>query len=732
MPHSVPARTSLASSLKRRSDSSAPSKITTLSRSTRIGLLRLTVPSVTRQPATTPNLLERNTSRTCAMPTICSLISGASRPLISCLNVVDGFVDDAVVADFDAGLLDRLARARVGAHVEADDARAGGGRQLHVGFGDAADIRSQHLDLHLVGGQLVERVAQRLGAALHVGLDDHGNDAGLGVLDLREHVLGRACPGAAMTLVSRCRLCRCSATSRALLSLSSTSRSSPALGAAVRPSTTTGMDGARRFHRLAMSRRTWRARDRTAMPARIGSPTFSVPRLTSTVATAPRPFSMLDSTTMPEARPPRGALSSSTSACSRMASSSLSMPVPSFAETCTNMVEPPHSSEITSYLDSSVRTRSASASGLSILLTATTIGTPAALACCTASMVCGMTPSSAATTSTTTSVALRAARAHGGERRVARGIQERDHAARRLDVVRADVLRDAAGLAGRDLGAPDVVQQRGLAVVDVTHDRDHRRTRQLYLGVAVDALQVLLDLVFLDQPRLVTHLLDHQHGGVLVDGLVDGGHHAQAHQGLDDFVGLDGHAVGQLGDGDGLADRHFALLRRGGHLEAVLLLAIGRRRPAAHADLLLLEARADVAGDVQFLASVARGRGRRRGRRLLGRLRRGVRPLRRAPASRPRRLGCARAALHARRLRARRCFALALFLRATRLFQRLAAVLLFLEAAAVFLVQALAPRAARPRPSRPPPAAPPRLRCSSGPPCSCCARFCSSSTSRFT
>src|SRR6185437_15838173 len=54
MPHSMPLRTSSTSSLKRRSDSSSPSKITTLSRSTRIGLLRLTVPSVTMQPATAP------------------------------------------------------------------------------------------------------------------------------------------------------------------------------------------------------------------------------------------------------------------------------------------------------------------------------------------------------------------------------------------------------------------------------------------------------------------------------------------------------------------------------------------------------------------------------------------------------------------------------------------------------------------------------------------------------
>ena len=57
------------------------------------------------------------------------------------------------------------------------------------------------------------------------------------------------------------------------------------------------------------------------------------------------------------------------------------MPWPVRAETFTNMFCPPHSSGITSCLASSVRTRSGSASGLSILLTATTIGTLAARAC---------------------------------------------------------------------------------------------------------------------------------------------------------------------------------------------------------------------------------------------------------------------------------------------------------------------------------------------------------------
>jgi len=56
---------------------------------------------------------------------------------------------------------------------------------------------------------------------------------------------------------------------------------------------------------------------------------------------------------------------------------------------------------------------------------ATTIGTSAARAWLMASMVWGMTPSSARTTSTTMSVTLAPRGAHGGERRMARGVPGR-------------------------------------------------------------------------------------------------------------------------------------------------------------------------------------------------------------------------------------------------------------------------------------------------------------------
>ena len=78
--------------------------------------------------------------------------------------------------------------------------------------------------------------------------------------------------------------------------------------------------------------------------------------------------------------------------------------VPCFAEMSTNMVSPPYSSATSPYSVSCWRILSGLAPSLSILLTATTIGTSAAWAWLIASTVCGMTPSSAATTSTAMSV----------------------------------------------------------------------------------------------------------------------------------------------------------------------------------------------------------------------------------------------------------------------------------------------------------------------------------------
>ena len=52
-----------------------------------------------------------------------------------------------------------------------------------------------------------------------------------------------------------------------------------------------------------------------------------------------------------------------------------------------------------------------------------------------------------------------------------------------VHLIGADVLGDAAGLAGGHVGIADIVQQGGLAVVDVAHDHHHGGAGHQILGL---------------------------------------------------------------------------------------------------------------------------------------------------------------------------------------------------------------------------------------------------------
>ncbi len=216
-----------------------------------------------------------------------------------------------------------------------------------------------------------------------------------------------------------------------------------------------------------------------------------------------------------------------------------------------------------------------------------------------------------------------AARAHLGERLVAGRVDEGDLVTRRQrDAVGADVLRDAAGLVRGDVGRAQRVEQRGLAVVDMTHHGDDRRA-WLHRGVDVGlALQADLDVGFRRPLRRMAELGDDQLGGVGVDHLVDRRHHAHAHQRLDDVGAALGHAAGEVLDRDGVGDDDVTndLLRAGFLLAHALALALAPdRREAARAFVLLGRQRLGhrhLAGAAARLAALDRRRaaGHRRAR----------------------------------------------------------------------------------------------------------------------
>ncbi len=165
--------------------------------------------------------------------------------------------------------------------------------------------------------------------------------------------------------------------------------------------------------------------------------------------------------------------------------------------------------------------------------------------------------------------------AHLGEGLMAGGIEEDQITLGRTDIMGPDMLGNPAGLTGRHIGLADGVQDRGLAVIDMAHHRDHRGsghrlTARLLLIQIENAL-----LPGLTQLNLVAELGGYQGGGVDIHSLVDGGHYPHPHQFGDNLVGLGSHPMGEIADRDGFVDGD-ALLDRlgfGGQLRLNLRLA---------------------------------------------------------------------------------------------------------------------------------------------------------------
>ena len=150
-----------------------------------------------------------------------------------------------------------------------------------------------------------------------------------------------------------------------------------------------------------------------------------------------------------------------------------------------------------------------------------------------------------------------AAGAHGGEGLVTRGIQEGDGLAVYHHLVSADVLGNAAGLAAGHMGVADVVQQTGLAVVNVTHDHHHGGAGHQILGLVL----VVVNELFLDGDHhflfhLAAHFLGDDGGGIIIDHLAQGGHDAVFHQALDHLCAGFLHAACQLTHADLVGDLH--------------------------------------------------------------------------------------------------------------------------------------------------------------------------------
>ena len=168
------------------------------------------------------------------------------------------------------------------------------------------------------------------------------------------------------------------------------------------------------------------------------------------------------------------------------------------------------------------------------------------------------------------SVALRAAGAHGGERLVTRRVDERDRVPVVHRLVRTDVLRDATGLAGDDVGVADACRaawscrgRRGPCTVTIGA-RGSRLRVVVFVVVAEQRLQLELGLLAgLDEQHLGTERLGDELDHLVGQRLRAGDHLARVEQQAHE-VGRGAVELGrELLDGDAALDDDLALGNRG-------------------------------------------------------------------------------------------------------------------------------------------------------------------------
>ncbi len=159
---------------------------------------------------------------------------------------------------------------------------------------------------------------------------------------------------------------------------------------------------------------------------------------------------------------------------------------------------------------------------------------------------------------------VRAPGAHFGEGCVTGGVKERDFlVALDRNLIGADMLGDAAGLAGNDVSLTNGVEKGRLAVIDVAHDGHDGRTGKAVAFRIVDAKHALFDIRLGNALDRMAEFARDEFCRVGVDGLGCGHHHAKLHEFFDNLAHAFGHAVGKLLNGDGLRDRDLAELLDG-------------------------------------------------------------------------------------------------------------------------------------------------------------------------
>ena len=138
------------------------------------------------------------------------------------------------------------------------------------------------------------------------------------------------------------------------------------------------------------------------------------------------------------------------------------------------------------------------------------------------------------------------------------------------------MLGNTARLTTGHPGFANIVEQGRLAVINMAHHGDDGCSG---FGCALLAgqrfLEAFLNLFVALEHNAMAEFFNHQRRRILIEHLIDRGHHAKVHQLFNHFTCFDRHLLGQIADGDVLGNAHVINNFFGGLLKGMLVGLIG-------------------------------------------------------------------------------------------------------------------------------------------------------------
>src|SRR5690606_6067109 len=117
-------------------------------------------------------------------------------------HIINQVIDDAVVTQIQAFLLNQALGCSIRTHVETEDNSVGSHGQADVGLGDTAHTRRNNLHLNLVVAQVLQSLGNGFQRTTHVGLEHHIEGLDLVLAHVLEHILELGCLLALQTLLT--------------------------------------------------------------------------------------------------------------------------------------------------------------------------------------------------------------------------------------------------------------------------------------------------------------------------------------------------------------------------------------------------------------------------------------------------------------------------------------------------------------------------------------------------